>query len=69
MRALWVARYGLLATGTICAALFLLGIARLIDPGVALYGGAFAWIAVVLSALACLIVQIWVLFRASQNSK
>ena len=57
MSALWVARYSLVASLAISLSGFALGLAKLIDPGLAMAIAAFGWGAVAISAVACLVFQ------------
>jgi len=57
MSALWIARYSLAVSLVISLSGLALGVAKLIDPGLAMVIAVYGWAVVALSAVACLIFQ------------
>jgi hypothetical protein len=69
MSALKIARSCLLLSGLFYLSAFVLGIIEVIDPGLAIGAGAYASLALGISAVACVIIQIRGWLRGSRPSE
>jgi hypothetical protein len=69
MSAFKIARSCLLLSGLFYLSALVLGIIEVIGPGLTIVATAFASLALAISAVACVILQIWGWFRGSQPSE